>query len=155
MVGVIRSLDKIIDYYLDERVIFETVIGHPGWGLCTWLEGVGMTIEIDFVWWDLGLLWWEVCLCAWGDHHSFCFEGIIIEIYAEFGSGDFIWLQRDRHGYIRWISVFTVDHVITWEHDVWYYGYRMGGHRFMSLFTWSPLHIELSIASPLSLTRAF
>ena len=29
----------------------------------------------------------------------------------------------------------------------------MGGHRFMSLFTLSPLHIELPIASPLSLTQ--
>ena len=29
----------------------------------------------------------------------------------------------------------------------------MGDHRFMSLFTLSPLHIELPIASPLSLTQ--
>ena len=29
----------------------------------------------------------------------------------------------------------------------------MGGHHFMSSFTLSPLHIELPVASPLSLTR--
>ena len=49
---------------------------------------------------------------------------------------------------------FSIDHVRSWKHVVWGCGQRMGGHHFMSLFTLSPSHIELPVASPLSLTRA-
>ena len=50
--------------------------------------------------------------------------------------------------------VFSIGHVKSWKHDVRGYGQRIGGYHFMSLFILSPLHTELPIASPLSLTRA-
>ena len=40
------------------------------------------------------------------------------------------------------------------KYDVRGCGQMMGDHHFRSLFTLSPLHIELPIVSPLSLTRA-
>ena len=52
------------------------------------------------------------------------------------------------------MPIFSIDHVRSWKHDVWGSGHRMGGHHFKSLFTLSPSHIELLVASPLSLTRA-
>ena len=48
--------------------------------------------------------------------------------------------------------VFSIDHVRFREYDVRGSGQRMGDHHFMSLLTLSPLHIELPVASPLSLT---
>ena len=50
--------------------------------------------------------------------------------------------------------IFSIGHVKSWKHDVRGYGQRIGGYHFMSLFILSPLHTELPIASPLSLTRA-
>ena len=52
------------------------------------------------------------------------------------------------------MSVFSINHVRSWKHDVRGYGQRMGGNHFMSLFTLSPSYIELPVASPLSLTQA-
>ena len=52
------------------------------------------------------------------------------------------------------MPAFSIDHVRSWKHDVRGCGQRMGGHHFMSLFTLSPSHIELPVASSLSLTRA-
>ena len=68
--------------------------------------------------------------------------------------GAFAWFQRSHHDYVGWMPVFSIDHVRSWKHDVRGYGQRMGDHHFRSLFTLSPSHIELSIARPLSLTRA-
>ena len=58
---------------------------------------------------------------------------------------------------VQKIGKFHFYHVRSWECDVCGCGLRMGGHCFTSsftLFTLSPLHIELPVASPLSLTWA-
>ena len=62
--------------------------------------------------------------------------------------------QRSRHDFVGRMPVFSIGHVRSQKHDVRGFGQRMGGHYFMSLFTLSPSHIELPVASPLSLTRA-
>ena len=62
--------------------------------------------------------------------------------------------QRSRHDYVGRVLVFSIYHVRSWKHDVRGCGRRMGGHHFRSLFTISPSHIELPVASPLSFTRA-
>ena len=53
------------------------------------------------------------------------------------------------------MSIFSIGHVRSWKYDVRGCGHRMGGHHFMSSFTLSSSHIELLVASPLSLTRAY
>ena len=52
------------------------------------------------------------------------------------------------------MPVFSIGCVRSWKHDVRGYGQRMGDHHFRNLFTLSPSHIELLVASPLCLTRA-
>ena len=51
------------------------------------------------------------------------------------------------------MPIFSIGHVRSWKHDVRGCSQRMGGHHFM-IFTLSPSHIELPIASPLSLPQA-
>ena len=51
------------------------------------------------------------------------------------------------------MPIYSIDHMRSWKHDVRGSDQKMGGHHFMSPFTLSLLHIELPVASPLSLTR--
>ena len=110
----------------------------------TWLRGFGITRYIDFIRWR-----WVVC----DDRVSWLLNGINY-YHRAFGVGAFPRYQRGWHGYVWWMPVFSINHVRSWKHDVRGCGQRMGGHHFMSLFTLSPLHIEIPIASPSSLTRA-
>ena len=101
-----------------------------------WSEG-------DFMRW-----WWVAC----DDRVSWFSEDI--DGYHRASVGAFTRFRRSWHDYVRWMPVFSIGHVRSWKHDVRGCGQRMGGHHFMSLFTLPPSHIELSIASPLSLARA-
>ena len=87
-------------------------------------------------------------MMEWGDYQRTLM--VVIEHQWEF----FARFRRSWRDFVGWVPVFSIDHVRSWKHDVWGCGQRMGGHHFMSLFTLSPSHIELPVASPLSLTRA-
>ena len=77
-----------------------------------------------------------------------------IDSYHRASVGAFTWFQRSWHDFVGRVPVFSIDHVRSWKHDVRGCGQMMSGHHFRSLFTLSPSHIELPVASPLSLTRA-
>ena len=68
--------------------------------------------------------------------------------------GAFTRFQRSRHDYVGRMPVFSIGHVRSRKHDVRGFGQMMDDHHFMSLFALSPSHIELPVASPLSLTGA-
>ena len=120
------------------------VMKHLNLSHCAWLLRVGMTRDVDFMRW-----WWVVC----DDRMRWLSDGID-DYHRTFEVWAFTWSQRGWYDYVGWMSIFSIDHVKFWKHEVWGCGQRMGGHHFMSLFTLSPSHIELPIASPLSLTLA-
>ena len=92
--------------------------------------------------------WWVAC----DDRVRWLSEGI--EDCHGASVRAFTWFQRDWYDYVGWMPIFSIGHVRSWKHDVWSSGRRMGGHSFISPFILSPSHIELPVASPLSLTRA-
>ena len=119
------------------------VLGHPNLSCYTWIQIVGMIRDGDIMRW-----WWV----TYDDGVSWFSEDI--DGYHKASVGAFARFQRSRHDYVGWMPVFSIGHVRSWKHDVRGCGHRMGGHHFKSLFTLSPSHIELPVASPLSLTRA-
>ena len=135
----------------DERVawLFDDVVKADGssWGIQTWV------IAHDFResgWLEMVILWDDgewLMMMEWGLSED-------IDGYHRASVGDFTRFQRSWHDLVGWMPVFSIDHVGSWKHDVRGFGQRMGGHHFMSLFTLSPSHIELPVASPSSLTRA-
>ena len=136
--------DERVVWLLDDVVEVERL----SWGIQIWViahdSGVlGMIKENDFM-----RQWWV----AYDDRVRWFSNDI--DDYHRASVGAFAWFQRSHHDYVGWMPVFSIDHVRSWKHDVWGYGQRMGDHHFRSLFTLSPSHIELSIARPLSLTRA-
>ena len=93
--------------------------------------------------------WWWV---AYDDRARWLSEDI--DDYHRASVGAFTWFRRSWHDFVGWMPVFSIGHVRSRKHDVRGFGQRMGGHHFMSPFTLSSSHIELPVASPLSLTRA-
>ena len=126
-------------YYWGKEVIME----HLDLSHCTWLQRVGITRDGDFM-----RRWWV----AYDDRVRWLSEGF--DDYHGASTRAFTWFQKSRHDYVGWMLVFSIGHVRSWKHDIRGCGHRMGGHHFKSLFTLSLSHIELPIASPLSLTRA-
>ena len=120
------------------------VFGLPDLSHCTWLQRVGMIRDDDFM-----RRWWVAC-----DDRVSWFSYGIDDYRRAFGMGALTLFQRGWYDYVIRMLVFSIDHVRSWQHDVPGCGQMMGGHHFMNLFTLSPSHIELSVASPLSLTRA-
>ena len=127
-------------YYWGRGVIME----YPDLSHCTWLWGFGMIRKSNFM-----RRWWV----SYDDRVSWLSDGFNDHHRAS-GVRDFTWFQRGWYDYVGWMSVFSIDHVRFWKHDIWGCSLKMGGHHFMSPFTLSPLLIELPVASPLSLTRA-
>ena len=130
----------IVERYCWDRAV---IMEHPDLSHCTWLQRVGMIRDGDFM-----RRWWV----AYDDGARWLSEDI--DGYHRASVGAFARFQRSRHDYVGWMPIFSIGHVRSRKHDVRGFGQRMGGHHFMSLFTLSPSHIELPVASPLSLTRA-
>ena len=115
---------------------------HPDLIHCIWLQRVGMIRDGDFMRW-----WWVAC----DDRVSWLSEDI--DGYHRASVGAFTWFRRSWHDFVGRMPVFSISHVRSWKHERGF-GQRMGGHHFRSLFTLSPSHIELPVASPFSLARA-
>ena len=116
---------------------------NPNLSHCTWLQRVGMIGDANFMRW-----WWV----AYDDRVKWLSEDI--DGYHRASMRAFIWFQRSWHDFVGWMLVFSIGHVRSWKHDVRDCGQMMDDHHFMSPFTLWPLHIELLVTSPLSLTRA-
>ena len=112
---------------------------------CTWLQRVRMIRDDVFFFMRR---WWV----DYDDRVRWLSEDI--DDYHRASVGAFTRFWRSWHDFVGRMPVFSIGHVRSWKHDVRGFGQRMGGHHFRSLFTLSPSHIELSIASPLSLARA-
>ena len=136
----------------DERVVWL-------FGDVVEIEGLSWSIQIWVITHDFGESGWLEMMILWDDDEldyddrvSWLLEDI--DGYHRASVRAFTRFQMSRHDYVGWMPVFSIDHVRSWKRDVRGFGQMMGGHHFMSLFTLSPSHIELPVASPLSLTRA-
>ena len=128
----------------------------PGreWGV--WAQDWSCIARDDL--WFLGGLRCEDWLIAWWDCRLFCHEYrdwscmmrvglwwtiMPNEIIAYFALRELslrllwsIWSMIWRtivegwRGYIIWTSIFNIDYLRAWEHDVWDCGHRMGGLHF-------------------------
>ena len=86
-------------------------------------------LEIGSILWDVDE-WLTMISYVWCNRHILCFERIIFEIIIEHLEYGWCTILESWRGYIRWTSIFSIDHLRAWEHDVWDYGCMMGGLYF-------------------------
>ena len=73
-------------------------------------------------------LWWTVML-----------DEIVVYFTLRWSTLRLLWsiwsrvwrmIPESWHSYIRWTSIFNIDHLRVWEHDVWDRDHKMGGLNF-------------------------
>ena len=135
--------DERVAWLFNDIVEMGVIMKDPDSSHCTWLQGVRMVRDGDI------MRRWRV---AYVDGVSWFSDDI--DGYHRASVGAFTRFQMSRHDYVGWISVFSIGHVRSWKHDVRGFGQKMGGHHFHEPIYLSPSHIELPVASPLSIARA-
>ena len=121
-----------------------------------WAQGWSYMARDDL--WSLVGLWCEDWLIVWWNCHLFCHEyrdwycmmrvglwwavvldKMVVYFVLRWSSLRLLWsiwsrvwhtISEGWRGYIKWISIFSIDHLRSWEHNVWDHGRMMGDFHF-------------------------